>query len=285
MIKSTKCLLVGFTLVLGYLGVDANADSVRTVAFSGTAVLGSGVEFSSFGNPLLNNRGQVAFQGELIRPGVSNNTVGSYWLEGNASLALVIREGYGVPSIGKSFRRIDNLVLNDAGQVAFIASQPIFRSRLSNSFGYVLSGRSDSLTLVASAGSKAPGTEVTFSTLSELVLNDAGQTAFSSTLRGPEVEESNGGGVWSEGGGFLALVTRRGSRAPGTGATFSSISNLAFNDSGNTAFSGYLTGPGVNGRNARGIWTERGGSLTLVARGGEIAPDTEGVFSFFRNQF
>lgn len=134
----------------------------------------------------------------------------------------------------------------------------------------------------ALSGDTAPGTAsgVFFSSFSVPRMNEAGQVAFKATLSGEDVSEQSNSGIWSENMGSLRLVAREGDAAPGAvdGAVYSDFGNseLVFNTSGQTAFSGTLAGLGVDSTNNRGIWSEGLGSLALVARIGDIAPGTGG---------
>jgi len=117
------------------------------------------------------------------------------------------------------------------------------------------------------------------------VLDDAGQTAFRGFVAGPGVDSSNNEGIWSEGGGSgLTLVARAGNPAPGTaaGVNFSGFfSEPVLNGAGQTAFRGFLNGPGVDSSNYEGIWSKGGGSgLALVARAGYPAPGTTAGVNF-----
>jgi hypothetical protein len=137
--------------------------------------------------------------------------------------------------------------------------------------------------IVALNGQSAPGTEpgVFFNTLGSAVIDNAGRTSFLSTLAGPGVDATNDKGVWSEDGGGISIVARKGAAAPGTvgGETFLDFLLIKRNTLGQTAFVGILTGPVVDGTNNTGIWTNAGGSLKLVARMGAQAPGTlAGVF-------
>ncbi len=95
--------------------------------------------------------------------------------------------------------------MNDIGDTAFLIS-------LSDGSGSIWVHRSGSLNLVAREGTQAPGRPagVNFAFLSGPLINDAGQTAFSSLLEGPGVDETNRFAVWSEGLGSVALVARLG---------------------------------------------------------------------------
>lgn len=82
----------------------------------------------------------------------------------------------------------------------------------------------------------------------------------------------------------LRTVALSGEAAPGTGAgvvflAFESPYNRSFpvplvDDSGQMIFFAFLAGPGVGPENDQGLWTERQGSLALLARSGERAPGT-----------
>jgi hypothetical protein len=105
------------------------------------------------------------------------------------------------------------------------------------------------------------------------VINDAGEVAFQSNFLG----SSSGEGIWVQRHGDLEHVALTGSQAPGmpVGVNFSRLINFlqfSLNNLGQTAFWGALTGSGVNSTNNVGLWSERSGSLVLVARKGGQAP-------------
>jgi hypothetical protein len=163
-------------------------------------------------------------------------------------------------------------VINSAGQTAFVSG------------GYgIWSEGGGSLHLVAQRGDQPPGTAAgtQFYYFENLALNNAGRTAFAAELLSGTggVTSSNDTGVWSEGGGLLALIAREGSHAPGTpaGANFGEFcwycgDTFAYNGTGQTAFRAQLlTGSGgVDSTNNVGIWAvDRAGALQLVARTGD----------------
>jgi hypothetical protein len=209
------------------------------------------------------------------------------WSEGSGTLALVAREGDqapGTPS-GVTYENLRLPVLNDAGQTAFSASLTGNGVDGANNGG-IWCGDSGNLTLVARSGEHAPGTpsgvNFDFATHTDVVINNAGQTAFNSSLAGVGVDATNNEGIWLEGSGSLRLVARRGSHAPGTpnGTNFAILLYPVLNDAGQTAFRAILTS------GESGIWSEGTGELALVARGGMQAPGTpSGVtFSSVANQ-
>lgn len=107
-------------------------------------------------------------------------------------------------------------------------------------------------------------------------INGGGDLAFHAALL------PSGVGVYKSQGGAFAEVARGGGVAPGTGgATFRddipSFGSPAIDDAGDTAFTAGLTGAGVDVSNGTALFREDGGALRVVARAGEVAPDTGGA--------
>ena len=228
----------------------------------------------------MNDAGQTAF--------FASTWDGSgFWSEGSGSLALVARDGDLAPgtpgltfAIGGSFSFLE---LNSAGQTSF---QSPLTLPDGNDRGMWSEGRG-SMALVARREDPAPGTPsgVTFNNFFVVppVLNDVGQTAFFAYLTGPEVNDSNNAGIWSESSGTLRMVARTGSQAPGTpnGVTYSLLLKAPFlNNLGQTAFWGRLTGSGVDSTNTAGLWLEHSGSVGLLVRAGDRAPGTPSGVNF-----
>jgi hypothetical protein len=126
---------------------------------------------------------------------------------------------------------------------------------------------------------------VAFGNLSSVLfpgINNAGHAAFLAQLAGTGVDDTNDSGIWSEGGGSLGLVARAGSPAPGTlaGINFKGFEpRIVLNAAGQTAFRADLTG-NVTSVDDSGIWSEGGGSLTMVARKGSPAPGAPAGVNF-----
>jgi hypothetical protein len=260
------------------------SDSLALVARNGQQVPGmpDGVSFDFYFDELvLNDAGQTTFR-TYINDSVEGNLGEGIWSEGSGTLALVARRGDpapGTPS-GVNYLNFSGFVpvLNDAGQIAFNA-----RLTGATNDGGIWSEGPGGLKLVACEVDPAPGAPsgVNFVSLGRPpVMNDAGQTAFFANLAGPGVSPANSRGLWSEGSGTLALVARGGDHAPGTpsGVNFRIIGSYspALNSAGQTVFISSLTGSGVDSTNDRGIWSDRTGSLALVARSGDQAPGMSG---------
>jgi hypothetical protein len=120
------------------------------------------------------------------------------------------------------------------------------------------------------------------------ILNDAGQASFYGIATPNSVGPSLSG-AWVKRTDSVELVALAGNHAPGTPPDvnfFSLINGLVLlNDSGHTAFSSFVRGSPVNTiteANDIGIWSDSSGTLQLVAREGDQAPDTSGGTLFDR---
>ncbi|MDJ0610616.1 MAG: PKD domain-containing protein, partial [Kiloniellales bacterium] len=243
-----------------------------------------GVVFSSFGTPVTNASGQVAFFGVVDGPGVfSSNRLGIWGPGAIGALDLLARSGNQAPGTppGTVFSSFSTPLINAAGQVAFLGLLTGSGVHGSNRFGIWGPDASGALGLLARAGDRAPGTNDVFSTFSSLLLNEAGQVAFRGSL--PRGQGPFGGlrrdfGIWGpDASGALGLLALEDARAPGTapGAVFSAFGDPVLNAAGQVAFVGILTGSGVHGSNRFGIWgSDTMGALDLLVRAGDEAPGT-----------
>ena len=148
----------------------------------------------------------------------------------------------------------------------------------------IFSSTGGTLSLVARLGDAAPGAGegATFGFLGRPPsLNDQGDIVFGANLRGTGVTRGNNDAVFSDVGGSLSPVIREGEAAPGAGegVLFGTILDLPLNNQGEIAFTSiFLTGTGVTRGNDNAVFSDVGGSLSLVAREGEAAPSAgEGV--------
>ncbi len=111
-------------------------------------------------------------------------------------------------------------------------------------------------------------------------LNRYGHAVFAATVTGSGVTAANDSGLWSEGSGTLRMVAREGDHAPQTptdvvyGSFASSLAPFGLDSNGVMLFKGQLSGPSVTTDNDRALWLDAPGSVTLVVREGDVAPDT-----------
>lgn len=288
---------VALVLVVG-LTSKAIADDTpdfRTVALTGTdgppgPGLGADVEFGylqgfrdlfSFDPPVINDAGQVAFLGFLNAEGVLGRPfTRGIWSEGGGSgLEVVALEGDRAPGAdaGVRFGSIrDNLtIINNAGQIVFSARALSTQDALSDT-GIWATDADGLLQLVALEGNSAPGTgdpEITFRDIGSPNLNDAGQVAFRSRLRGPGVNTLNIAGIWlADDESGLQLLERQGNPVFGD-SFFSQVRPPVLNDMGQIVFSGRARGPSRSDPQFEGYWSvESGPGRELVVLSGSPAP-------------
>ncbi|HWL94452.1 MAG TPA: choice-of-anchor tandem repeat NxxGxxAF-containing protein [Phycisphaerae bacterium] len=169
------------------------------------------------------------------------------------------------------------LGIDAAGRTAFLGFLTGSSIDESNDRG-IWTESSGTLALLARKGDPAPGTDdgVVFSQFNEMQMNREARIVFESELTGPGVDEDNNQGIWSDGSGTLVLLARTGSPAPGTGdgVVFLDFRDVLINAENQVAFAGVLDGPGVDGVNREGVWSEVDGTLQLLVRGGDIAQGT-----------
>jgi len=197
---------------------EGGGSGLALVARTGSQAPGmdAGVNFSGFGDPVLNGAGQTVFGGGLTGPGVDVSNDGGLWSEGGGSgLALIVRTGSQAPGTdaGVNFSGLGDPILNGAGQTAFVGFLTGAGVDGSNESGIWSEGGGSGLALVARSGNQAPGTAagVNFSFFNGLVLNGAGQTAFSGELTGAGVTLANDRGIWAtDSTGHLYLIAREG---------------------------------------------------------------------------
>jgi hypothetical protein len=261
----------------------AHAGTLRTVALTGQQAPGmpDGTAFNSFDpRPLvLNDAGETAFAGLYSNGSDFGQGI---WSEGGGSLNLVAAQGQQAPGLPDGvtynyFPSPGRLVINDAGTTVFSA---FLTGPGAPCCGIWSSGPGGSA-LVARDGGQVAGTPAgvfygVYPTASgnnagnTFLANDAGQVAFQTLISGSDWA------ILAYRHGNIELVARPGSHAPGTpdGVNFFDLNlgGLALNNSGQTAFTGPLTGGGVNSTNDVGIWSEGSGSLALIARKGNQAP-------------
>jgi hypothetical protein len=283
-------LILSFVFVAASTINGSTQAALRTVALTGQQAPGApaGSNFIQLTSvpslavgPSLNNSGRVAFAGGSK---IGNGPVSwGIWSDTTGALAAIARKDTPAPgtAAGVNFATFNNPVLNDAGRVAFDATL--------NTAGSVNAGiwseGNSGLNLVARRGSAAPGAGANFLNLFPPSLGEAGHTTFRAQLAGPGVTTANDDGVWAEKAGVLTLMARAGSQAPGVpaGLNFDHFPQppIMINATGQIAFRGFLNGAGVTADNDVGIWSERAGGLTLVAReGGDVPGDASADFTF-----
>jgi hypothetical protein len=141
--------------------------------------------------------------------------------------------------------------------------------------------------LVMGLKTGAPGLAgATFLRPGNPAINDQDHTAFQAVVTGGGVTAANNSGIWADSGtNGLCLVARTGTPAPGYSGTssvgtFFILSDPVYADDDAVAFMGTLATTGnVTATSKIGIWATTSGTLALVAREADPAPDPNGVVS------
>lgn len=134
------------------------------------------------------------------------------------------------------------------------------------------------LRTVALSGDAAEGaTDAVFDSFGSTTVDGIGLTTFIASLAGPQINDLNAVGLYSESAGFAHLWARTGSQADGLpdGINYFNFGSPVMNRNGKFAYFAYLAGPGVNDRNNAGIWSNASGNIALIAREGDQPPGVE----------
>lgn len=161
-----------------------DGSSLAQIARKGQSAPDGNGSFSTFDRHMLNNAGQVAFEGELMG---TNQTFGDetgIFVGDGSTLIQAARRGQPAPDGNGEFNFFSSLVLNDVGQVAFRAVLRDTRGGPDDERGIFLFDGT-SLTQIARAGQATPDGS-SFLSVSEPSLNNAGQVAFAATLPGTD---------------------------------------------------------------------------------------------------
>jgi hypothetical protein len=264
---------------------DAGSLAMAVRAGDQAAGLPTGVRFGNFSDNdyhlAFSSNGQVAFWSGLVGPGIDDTNGSGWWAGAVGSINLVLGisdHPPGTPPAVSFLGDPGSFKINSAGQMMF--SQRLATYNDSNNDG-IWSTSGGALALVARDGDHAPGlpADVVFDDRTGAPqLNPSGHVVFSSLLTGGGIDFGNNGSVWSDRSGSLALVARGDDPAPGapSGVVFRGFYEPALDAAGHVAFDGWLAGPGVTEEYDTGIWSDVGGSLSLVVLAGDHAPGFAG---------
>jgi hypothetical protein len=275
-------LFVGATAMLMPLAAKTAFADLRLLALTQQVAPGipNGGQFGQPLVPRINDRGQVAFLGSLIPGGdvVTENGLG-IWSDvgGSIDLALRLADVADEPA-GAQFSQLSTIYqLSNRGQIVTeaVLKQGVAGVTVDNDRG-IWSIDHGVSSVVLREGAQAPGTPdgAVFSTFSS-ILDHCGYTTVSASLKQGTggVTSANDDGIWTNRAGQLALVARTADPAPGlpVGAAFQSIATPRVNGLGRVAFPAVLKSGagGVTTANDSTIWSDRSGTLAVVAREGQ----------------
>ena len=207
--------------------------------------------------PSLNGRGEIAFTASLIG---GRSTQGAF-VAGQGAVRAVALAGQPAPGIpGGTLLEFDDVSLNDAGQVAFLAS--VRRGR-DQSDAIFLGDAAGPLIRMTAAGEPAPSGG-SFGAFGPPTVNGKGAVAFAATVeQGPWV-----GGVYVLGDGTGRIIAGAGQPSP-LGGIFAKFSErVALNERGQVAFIAMLK----NARTPAAVFMADGEALVPLAEQGSAAP-------------
>jgi len=238
-------------------GLAAPGTPAGTVFGDGTSL----AYWATFDEWSYDETGHVAFNAYLKGPDVTVTNDEGIWVEDEAGLRLVVREGdpapagsgpNGVLQQGSGFRTFGTV--HHVGPQVNADHDVLFSSALSGAgFDYgeaLVVARDDQLELVAKffppaegVGSAAPGLPgFVFTDLYDARFSDAGDVAFLGfATDGTTVLQ----GIWSDVGGTLDAIALEGSPTPLAGETFDSwMSLVELSDDGRLTFESPLSSGG-----------------------------------------
>jgi hypothetical protein len=235
------------------------SDGVETIAIARDDINApTGGSFTLLANPVINNRGQVAFYSNMIG--------------GTAEFGIFRGEGQDLTPVfvtnqiapgGETFADFGDPVINNHGQIATTAS-------LNNGTAGIFVWNGTDTVAIALQGQPAPkGGNYSGQFLVPTRLNDQGEVAFDARLTGG----TSSSGIFRGDGQRTIPIALSGTAAPGTTGTFASFRDFQLLNNGRVAFIGILT-PGVGGVNTSnnaGIWIGTSDEdLQLVVRTGDV---------------
>ena len=239
---------------------------VRLVAFEGGAAPGSNgdVYSSLFSISGINNSGQTLFSNSLS----SGN--GGIWAYSLGVPDLIAQRGQTLDGEnGLTFNFISEPSLNDTGQAVFSTS---FQTENAGGLGKgIFLSQNGSIQSVAQTGDVAFGIDADAtlgSSIAHSEISELGQVAFTASLVGDEIDETNDSGVWltNTNSGETELLARKGDVARGADASFDGFADTLLNNEEEVAVLGFLSGPNVTPRNQTGLFMSNGADLELIAR-------------------
>jgi hypothetical protein len=222
----------------------------------------TGGSFVFLANPVINNRGQVAFFAKMSGGAADFGIFrGDGWDLMPVFVANQIAPG------GETFTDFGDPVINAHGQVAAIGSLTDGASS-----GGLFVGDGTNAGAIALEGQPAPkgGNYRSYDAFQgPLRLNDRGEAAFHARLTGG----TSSGGIFRGDGERTTTVALAGAIAPGTTGRFESFDDIKLGNNGRVAFIAALAVGvgGVDFSNNTGIWIGTSDEdLRLVVRTGEV---------------
>ncbi len=235
------------------------SDGTRTVAIARDNTISPlGGTFIFFGDPEINNQGQVAYFAGMTG---GSGDFGIFRGDDGETNTTIFAANQPAPG-GGTFVDFGHPHINGRGQVAAVAS-------LTDRSG-LFRGDGKRAVAIALQDNPAPkGGNYSGSFFGPQVMNDRGQVAFNAELSGG----ASRSGIFRGDGLTTSTIALAGTTAPGTNGTFSSFGDMRIGANGTVAFIATLAPGvgGVDGTNNMGIWSGTSDSdLHLLVRTSDI---------------
>ncbi|MGE3241385.1 MAG: choice-of-anchor tandem repeat NxxGxxAF-containing protein [Pirellulales bacterium] len=264
-------------LILGVARSDGTAGIVARTAWTLPGAP-DGSRFIGFGRMMINESGNVAFEGTMHPPTTDPVSYDTLW-ENSGGLHLV---DYGRRDGSESYDgtelRVDDM--DHSGRVLYTK----YRSSSSGSvltFGHetwwVAAPGSPNREIVTEGSSQIipPGSAFTYAFIFDTPrLSNNGRVVFAAQLTGSGIDTTNNDTIWIDDNGDRQIVYRDGQAASGmpSGIVFTQVRDSISNTSGKIAFKATIGGPGVDATNSKALFSNAGGTLHLAARTGQVVP-------------
>ena len=172
----------------------------------------------------------------------------------------------------------NTMVLNEIGQVAFVAYLTGTSGGTDDNLGLYY-GSGGPLTTVVREGTAAPDGNGVIEAMGVPALNNAGQVAFNAWMRDTSGGTLDDVCVLLASGGTVTQIAREGIAPPEGNGEFFIPGNPNLNNAGQVAFRGLLRDTSGGTSDDEGIYVGSASGLNTIAREGEPAHDSDGVFS------
>ena len=166
-----------FASSLAQVSLAVSEASSAVVAVSGQATPSGDGVYSTFELPLLNASGQIAFNAGLTGTSAGNDAAGIFQGNSSASLSVIVRTGDSAPDGNGVYDSLFQIVQNESGQIAFMASYEATIAGSSDAAGINLFDGSSTQQIARSGQLGASGQEMV-DLVNGPALNNSGQVAF-----------------------------------------------------------------------------------------------------------
>ncbi|MEM6505065.1 MAG: PEP-CTERM sorting domain-containing protein [Planctomycetota bacterium] len=207
--------------------------------------------------------------------------VASMAVQATPTTEIVILDTDPLPGGNGSISRVFSPLINDAGQVFTELQLGGTSGGAADDTGLYLYDRAAGLTPVMREGQTEVGTTSRYREIIVGSFNNAGQAYFSSQLDNNDSPLQTSGIYFVDSDGTTSKVARTGDPAPDNNGEFGGLQRFRrdFNDHGRVVFDSFLFSTASGSADDRyGLfYKDPGGTLVQLSRGGDPAPDGNGV--------